>query len=184
MWVDQACWCASGGWRYHSPDRKRGDPRYLHAACWPAWIACPSLPAAPCRWRPCWDGALCPPVARNHRAAYRRAGPHLNTLRAAEIIVPAEVGTEDEYTFRHNLVQEAAYQSLLRDDRRDLHRAAAEALERLYPDLTIDLAHLLAHHYHEAGDTSRSLRYFVCWLAMPTSSSMPWPRRLAITPTP
>jgi len=86
---------------------------------------------------------------------------HLNTLRAAEIIVPAESGTEGEYTFRHNLMQEAAYQSLLRDDRRELHRTAAEAVERLYPDQTIELAHLLAHHYHEAGDTGRSLRYFV-----------------------
>ncbi len=57
----------------------------------------------------------------------------LTTLEFAGLIRLAQVQPELEYVFRHALVQEAAYASLLRQDRRDLHRAVGETLERLYP---------------------------------------------------
>jgi class 3 adenylate cyclase len=163
MWVDQGVLVrGSGGWHTTHLTESVEIPDTLHALLLARMDRLPeparrTLQVAAVLGRR-FSARLLQEITGQHTAGL---GLHLNTLRAAEIIVPAEVGTEDEYTFRHNLVQEAAYQSLLRDDRRDLHRAAAEALERLYPDLTIDLAHLLAHHYHEAGDTSRSLRYFV-----------------------
>jgi tetratricopeptide (TPR) repeat protein len=65
-----------------------------------------------------------------------------------------------EYLFRHALVQDAAYGSLLKSDRRALHRTVAEALERLYPDRAAELSPMLARHFAEAGDDARALHYF------------------------
>ena len=60
---------------------------------------------------------------------------------------------EDELRFKHSLIQEAAYRSLLRRHRQELHARAADALERLAPD-----RHgLLAHHWSEAGRHERAL---------------------------
>jgi class 3 adenylate cyclase/tetratricopeptide (TPR) repeat protein len=62
-------------------------------------------------------------------------------------------GGEDELRFKHSLIQEAAYHSLLRRRRQDLHARAAEALERLAPN-----RHgLLAHHWSEAGRPERAV---------------------------
>jgi predicted ATPase len=58
----------------------------------------------------------------------------LGTLEHAGLIHLAQLQPDLEYLFRHVLVQDAAYDSLLRQDRRHLHRAVAEVLERLYPD--------------------------------------------------
>ena len=60
---------------------------------------------------------------------------------------------EQELRFKHSLIQEAAYRSLLRRHRQELHARAADALERLAPD-----RHgLLAHHWSEAGRHERAL---------------------------
>lgn len=66
---------------------------------------------------------------------------------------------EVTYQFKHNLIQESAYASLLRNDRRALHRACAEALEHSYPASLDDLAALLARHYGEAGDDAKTFEY-------------------------
>ncbi len=76
------------------------------------------------------------------------------------LIRPALIQSELEYLFRHALVQEAAYNSLVKSDRRNLHRAAGQVLERVYPDRVEELAPRLAIHYQEAGMTAQALRYF------------------------
>jgi len=81
-------------------------------------------------------------------------GLQLQTLEKADLIRLA-TAAELAYLFRHAMVQEAAYSSLVRADRRRLHRAAAEVLEALYghdQPLTPEVAALLAQHYHQAGD--------------------------------
>ena len=56
------------------------------------------------------------------------------------------------YTFKHALVQEAAYDSLLRSQRRPLHAKIAQMLEERNPEIRDREPELLAHHYTEAGD--------------------------------
>ena len=55
------------------------------------------------------------------------------------------------YLFKHALVQDAAYGTLLREPRRALHARIAEALERQFAELAENQPELLAHHYTEAG---------------------------------
>lgn len=55
------------------------------------------------------------------------------------------------YTFKHALVQDAAYGSLLRSRRRELHSEIAEALETIFPERSASEPELLAHHYTEGG---------------------------------
>ncbi|MEM7345949.1 MAG: hypothetical protein AAF485_17050, partial [Chloroflexota bacterium] len=86
---------------------------------------------------------------------------HLNQLESTGLISLADVDPDIEYLFRHALVQDAAYGSLLRQDRADLHRLVGEALERLYPKPTNDVARVLGRHFEQAGDMKRALKYFI-----------------------
>jgi tetratricopeptide (TPR) repeat protein len=85
----------------------------------------------------------------------------LNLLRGAGLIRDAGTVSEKEYLFQHALLQEAAYDSLLKQDRKRLHLAVGEALERLYPERLDELAPRLAHHFQEASDDDRALTYFI-----------------------
>lgn len=58
----------------------------------------------------------------------------LNSLERASLIGRAVVQPELEFLFRHNLIQEAAYGSLLPADRRAVHHLAGECLEWLHPE--------------------------------------------------
>jgi predicted ATPase len=55
------------------------------------------------------------------------------------------------YLFKHALVQDAAYATLLRPRRQQLHEAIAAALEREFPEIVVAQPELLAHHYTEAS---------------------------------
>ena len=61
---------------------------------------------------------------------------------------------------RHAMVRDAAYESLLKRDRRALHGAVAAALERLSPSQANRDAELLAQHYTEAGLVPEALKYW------------------------
>lgn len=63
------------------------------------------------------------------------------------------------YWFKHGLVQDTAYGSLLKNDRKRLHRLVAESLEREYPKSLDENAARLAQHYAEAGDDEKALEY-------------------------
>ena len=54
------------------------------------------------------------------------------------------------YIFKHALVQDAAYSTLLRSDRQRLHARIAEAVEGRFPDRVAREPELLAHHFTEA----------------------------------
>jgi tetratricopeptide (TPR) repeat protein len=83
----------------------------------------------------------------------------LDTLEAKGLVRVAAYQPELEYLFRHALVQDAAYESLLKQERRALHRTVGEALEELYPERRGELAAVLAMHFEQAGDTERAVRY-------------------------
>ena len=87
----------------------------------------------------------------------------LTHLENAGLIRLADVGPDLAYHFRHGLIRDAAYATLLRIQRQQWHLATAEVLEsasRLEPD-AVGLAPVLAHHFTEAGDRRRALHYLV-----------------------
>ena len=86
---------------------------------------------------------------------------NLGTLEAGGLIEIAALQPELEYLFRHALVQEAAYASLLKQDRRSLHRAAAEIILALHPDRVRELAGVIGMHLEQAGDNARAAEQLV-----------------------
>lgn len=84
----------------------------------------------------------------------------LAALEAANLIRLAGPKSEQAYVFRHTLVQETAYASLLKRDRADLHLAVGNVLERAFPDQQSEMAEQLAHHFAEAGDLPKAQRFF------------------------
>ena len=67
---------------------------------------------------------------------------------------------EATYTFKHALVQDAAYVSLLRGTRQKLHARIAQALEERWSDVVETQPELLAHHFTQAGLTERAAEYW------------------------
>jgi predicted ATPase/class 3 adenylate cyclase len=85
----------------------------------------------------------------------------IGRLLDAEIIVPRGGEAPTAYGFRHMLMQEAAYQSLLKSRRREHHRRIAESLERgVVPELSEREPERIAQHYAEAGIADRAIE---CW---------------------
>jgi predicted ATPase len=64
----------------------------------------------------------------------------------------------DHFVFRHVLIQEAAYDSILLKLRREMHLKIGESLEKSYADRLDEFAPLIARHFYSAGDP-RSLKY-------------------------
>ena len=64
------------------------------------------------------------------------------------------------YLFKHALVQDAAYGTLLRDPRRALHARIAEILETRFADVAANQPELLARHYTEAGLTAKAASFW------------------------
>jgi tetratricopeptide (TPR) repeat protein len=89
------------------------------------------------------------------------ARAELGTLEASGLVEIAALQPELEYLFRHALVQEAAYASLLKQDRRALHRAAAETILLLHPDRERELAGVIGMHFEQAGDATRAAEHLV-----------------------
>lgn len=76
---------------------------------------------------------------------------HLAELRAADFIQELRRFPKPDYIFKHAFTQEVAYASLLKDERRDLHRKIAETLKQEFPERCEDSPEILAHHLTEAG---------------------------------
>lgn len=84
----------------------------------------------------------------------------LDHLVASELVSARGIGAEAVYTFKHILVQEVAYQSLLRDRRRSLHAQIARMLESRAPEIASTEPELLAHHYTEAGSIAPAIAHW------------------------
>jgi len=84
---------------------------------------------------------------------------HLVALERAQLIRERARLPEREYIFKHHLTQEAAYNSLLKRERRAYHRQVAETLERLYRERIEERVELLAFHWEQAGDAEKAIDY-------------------------
>lgn len=67
---------------------------------------------------------------------------------------------EVEFIFRNELTREAAYQSILKRQRQEIHHQVGKAIEKLYAGKLADEAFRLAYHYNAARDYQRALKYY------------------------
>ena len=81
--------------------------------------------------------------------------PALTELQRLDLIYEKSRRPNPEYRFRHGLVQEVTYSSLVESKRQKLHKRAGEALEEIYEESLEEAFALLARHFSEADDTSR-----------------------------
>src|SRR5262249_17342730 len=92
--------------------------------------------------------ALLAAVVRKPKAELATA---LDRLIAAGLLFRQGVAPQTTYLFKHALVQDAAYGTLLREPKRPLYARIAEVLENQFHDVANQHSELLAHHCTEAG---------------------------------
>src|SRR5438034_4547374 len=84
----------------------------------------------------------------------------LAQLVEAEVVAQRGLPPQATYTFKHALIQDAAYQSLLRSTRQQYHQQIAQVVAERFPDVAETQPELLAHHYTEAGLGEQAIRYW------------------------
>ncbi|MBW8857551.1 MAG: hypothetical protein JF604_25210, partial [Bradyrhizobium sp.] len=104
-----------------------------------------------------FDHALLAAVADQDEAALTAA---LDRLVGAGLASRRGVPPEARYLFKHALVQDVAYGTLLRDRRRRLHGRIARTLEERSPALAGTAPELIARHLTEAGEAERAVPYW------------------------
>jgi class 3 adenylate cyclase/ribosomal protein L40E len=85
----------------------------------------------------------------------------LADLQLTEFIYEQPAFPEVEYTFKHALTQEVAYNSLLIERRKLFHERAAQALGVLFVDCIDDHLAAVAYHYGRSGNNSKAVEYLV-----------------------
>ena len=84
----------------------------------------------------------------------------LHQLVEAEFLYQQGLPPQATYLFKHALIQDAAYQSLLRSTRQQHHQRIAQVLEARFPERCETQPEVLAHHYTEAGLAAQALPYW------------------------
>jgi predicted ATPase len=84
----------------------------------------------------------------------------LAQLMEAELLYQRGLPPHATYVFKHALIQDAAYQSLLKSTRQQHHQRIARVLEQLFSDTAATQPEVLAHHYTEAGLSAQAIPYW------------------------
>jgi class 3 adenylate cyclase/tetratricopeptide (TPR) repeat protein len=85
----------------------------------------------------------------------------LQKLEKSELVFRRGTPPEASYTFKHALVQDTAYQSLLKSRRQHIHANIASTLESQFPEVAEAEPEILAHHFTAAGLTERAVAYWL-----------------------
>jgi class 3 adenylate cyclase/tetratricopeptide (TPR) repeat protein/ABC-type transport system involved in cytochrome c biogenesis ATPase subunit len=85
----------------------------------------------------------------------------LAQLEQAELVFRRGEPPEAVYSFKHALVRDAAYESLLKSRRHQLHGRIARALEERFPDVVASEPEIVARHFTEAGLVDRAIDYWL-----------------------
>jgi hypothetical protein len=83
----------------------------------------------------------------------------LRQLIHAGLIVEVPEATTETYAFKHALLQDAAYSTVLRQQKTELHARVAQMLERLLPERIEAHPEVMAHHLAEGGDPARAIGF-------------------------
>jgi class 3 adenylate cyclase/predicted ATPase len=84
----------------------------------------------------------------------------LEQLAEADILLVQGVPPDCDYRFKHALIQDAAYENLLKSRRQVLHRRVAEILRDRFPDAAAAEPELVAHHFTQAGLTDAAIGWW------------------------
>jgi hypothetical protein len=85
---------------------------------------------------------------------------HLSHLKGLELILEREEVQEFEYLFKHYMIQEVAYNTILINKRKKLHGLIANAIEEIYYNRLKELYELLAFHYEKAEEWEKAAEYY------------------------
>jgi class 3 adenylate cyclase/predicted ATPase len=85
----------------------------------------------------------------------------LECLADADIVLVEGLPPAAEYRFKHALIQDAAYETLLKSRRRIIHRRVAATLEEKFPEIVVTHPALLAHHCSQAGLIEKAVGYWL-----------------------
>ena len=85
----------------------------------------------------------------------------LAKLERAELLFRRGEPPEAIYSFKHALVRDAAYESLLKSRRHQLHGQIARTLEEKFPDIVVSQPEIVAHHFAEAGLVEPAIGYWL-----------------------
>jgi class 3 adenylate cyclase/tetratricopeptide (TPR) repeat protein len=102
----------------------------------------------------------------------------LGELVRSELVARRGVASDAVYTFRHALIRDTAYNSMLKGQRVLRHAQIAAAIEQLAPDTMASQPELLAYHCQEGGQAEAALRY---WSAAGDLAVGRWSNREAAT---
>ncbi len=84
---------------------------------------------------------------------------HLVNLQGLEFIYEKSLFPELEYIFKHALIQEVAYNSLLIKRRKEIHQRIGKAIEDIYADRLEEFYEMLAHHYSRSDNLEKAFHY-------------------------
>ena len=84
----------------------------------------------------------------------------LQQLVNTELVYRRGLGSQATYIFKHALIQDTAYQSLLKSKRQQYHQQIARVLEERFAETVVTQPELVAHHYTEAGLMAQALPYW------------------------
>jgi class 3 adenylate cyclase/predicted ATPase/DNA-binding winged helix-turn-helix (wHTH) protein len=84
----------------------------------------------------------------------------LSQLVEAELLYQQGTPPHVSYAFKHALIQDTAYQSLLRRKRQQYHQQTVQVLEQYFPEVVDTQPEFIAHHYTEAGLPAQALPYW------------------------
>jgi predicted ATPase len=84
---------------------------------------------------------------------------HLRNLQGLEFIYEKSLFPELEYIFKHALIQEVAYNSLLLKRRRESHEKIGLAIEDIYAERVEEFYEMLAYHFERAGAPEKAVKY-------------------------
>jgi len=84
----------------------------------------------------------------------------LTKLADADIVLAQGSPPDSDYRFKHALIQDAAYENLLKSRRQVLHRRAAEILRDRFADTAAAEPEVLAHHFTQAGMTDAAIEWW------------------------
>jgi class 3 adenylate cyclase len=104
-------------------------------------------------------------------------GAALERLTASGLISRHGTPPEASYSYKHALVQDAAYATMLRSRRRQLHSSIAKVLVERFPAMADSEPEVVAHHFTEAGLASEAIGY---WLKAGRLASARWANREAV----
>ncbi|MBE9521803.1 MAG: AAA family ATPase [Proteobacteria bacterium] len=85
---------------------------------------------------------------------------HLSVIKDTELLYERGIYPQSTYIFKHALIQDVAYQSLLKSTRQKYHRKIAQVLEKYFPETDEAQPELLAYHYTEAGLNEKAVGYW------------------------